>query len=596
MQSLSPKHSAAWRQAWDSGSTLFALAIFLKFVVFDVIWCSYTTFVPFSTLESYVTKLLATLVLVAPMYWGRMWRLQTAILLLLDVWLVANLMYYRTYYTAIPPANYLLVSNLDGFMGSVFDSFRWVDVLFPLLTVGTVVAFLRLRRTERVPARRRILPYGVPLLVLALTFGVATTVKGGFMRAVDQVRQSAYLCSSTPCIYSLFGHLCFELWQGQQELTPEVRQSIDQWLARRPALPVLPDSVEHPVSCIVILAESLESWVLGQTVEGQEITPCLNRLLAEPSTLYAPHVLTQVKGGRSIDAQLLVCTGLLPLNSGCYSSLYPDNDYPSLPKALHQAHDARAYLLTIDKLSTWNQGMIARSFGTDTILAYPDFELTEAFGTHKRIGDRSFFSQCRQKMERGEIWPAGQPAYLQMVTYSGHAPFKLPEHLQELTLADSIPEKARDYMQTAHYTDSAIGQFVDYLKTRPDYAQTMVVIMGDHEGLAGWRPELHEAVPWLVPAEPFTPLVVLNSPLGMRHEGVMGQVDIYPTLLGLLGLEDYRWAGLGQSILDPTKQSVAVGSHFNVVGQDYTPAEAERLRQAHDVSDAIIRFDYLRED
>lgn len=64
------------------------------------------------------------------------------------------------------------------------------------------------------------------------------------------------------------------------------------------------------------MAESLESWVLNLTVENQEITPYLNKLLKEPSTLYAPHVLTQVNGGRSIDAQLLMLAGLLPLQTG----------------------------------------------------------------------------------------------------------------------------------------------------------------------------------------------------------------------------------------------------------------------------------------
>jgi len=75
---------------------------------------------------------------------------------------------------------------------------------------------------------------------------------------------------------------------------------------------------------------------------------------------------------------------------------------------MHQQKNSRNYLLTIDKVSTWNQGVIAYSFGTDTIIAYHDFELTEAFGTHKRTGDGSFLAQCRQKIEKGEIWKKGR--------------------------------------------------------------------------------------------------------------------------------------------------------------------------------------------
>ena len=86
----------------------------------------------------------------------------------------------------------------------------------------------------------------------------------------------------------------------------------------------------------MILAESLESWVLEQTVEGQELTPCLNRLLKDSTTIYAPYVVSQVKGGRSIDAQLMVNTGLLPIDNGVYSLKYPHSTYPSLARAMKQ--------------------------------------------------------------------------------------------------------------------------------------------------------------------------------------------------------------------------------------------------------------------
>lgn len=39
----------------------------------------------------------------------------------------------------------------------------------------------------------------------------------------------------------------------------------------------------------------------------------------------------------------------------------------------------------------------------------------------------------------------------------------------------------------ANYTDYAIGPFIDYLKSRPDFDETMIVITGDHEGLASDR-------------------------------------------------------------------------------------------------------------
>lgn len=391
--------------------------------------------------------------------------------------------------------------------------------------------------------------------------------------------------------------LRIDLTEQQQEITPEIDQRIGSWLAAQPAWTPLPDSIETRRNCILILAESFESWVLEQEVEGQEITPCLNRLLKEPTTLYAPHVLTQVKGGRSIDAQLMINAGMLPLNSGAYSSLYPDNHYATLPKAMHELKHSRNYLLTIDKVSTWNQGAIAYSFGLDTIIAYHDFRKAEAFGTHKRIGDVPFFEQCSEKISDGEVWKQDETVFMQFVTYSGHAPFVLPQHLQEISFSDSIPAKAADYMKTARYTDKALGQFVDFLKSRPEYKETLIVITGDHEGLAFYRNELCQApaMQGIVSDKPYTPLIILNSPVGMRYEDVMGQIDIYPTLLQLLGLERYPWKGMGQSILSPTKRGLAVGSHMNVEGDASDSLTLHHLQQAHDIADLMLRFDYLKE-
>lgn len=97
------------------------------------------------------------------------------------------------------------------------------------------------------------------------------------------------------------------------------------------------------------------------------------------------------------------------------------------------------------------------------------------------------------KIEKGEIWKKGENVYMQLVTYSGHAPFKLPEELKEIHFSPAIPQKMNDYMTTARYTDKAIGKFVEYLKTLPQYDETLIVITGDHEGLATYREELCNA-------------------------------------------------------------------------------------------------------
>lgn len=583
------------QQLWDKTSIVFAVGIFLTFVAFDVIWCMDTTFASFSFFETYATKIIATLALAGVYALTRCRWAQIVVMALLDVLLVANLMYFRTYYSAIPASSYLEAGNLADFKASVTDSLRWADIVLPLITIATAVMAFRYKTTKRQPLTAVLKWWAAPLAGFALLLTGVNLCKGGFHKSLRSVRQSAYLCSADAPIFSVFGCIWYDITDDAEPITPEKQAEIERWLASQPKHQPADSVTEKRSNLLIVFAESLESWVLEKKVDGKEITPCLNRLLKEKSTLYAPNVLTQVKGGRSIDAQLMICSGLLPLMSGTYSSLYYDNTFYTLQKAMRGLKHSRSYLLTIDKVSTWNQGAVARSFGTDTIISYHDFKMTEAFGTHKRIGDASFFQQCREKIERGEVWKPGESVYMQFVTYSGHAPFKLPDHLRTITFPASIPEKAADYMTTAHYTDKAIGDFVAYLKTLPQYKETIVVIVGDHEGLASYRQELvgNPACRGLVSDKQLTPFIVLNSPVGMRYDKFMGQIDIYPTLLNLMQLDAYRWHGLGQSILDPRKQGVAVGSVMNVEGTG-SDKEVERLKEAHTVSDYMLRYDWLK--
>lgn len=583
------------QQLWDKTAIIFAVGIFLTFVAFDVIWCMDTTFASFSFFETYATKIIATLALAGVYALTRCRWAQIVVMALLDVLLVANLMYFRTYYSAIPASSYLEAGNLADFKASVTDSLRWADIVLPLITIATAVMAFRYKTTKRQPLTAVLKWWAAPLAGFALLLTGVNLCKGGFHKSLRSVRQSAYLCSADAPIFSVFGCIWYDITDAAEPITPEKQAEIERWLASQPKHQPADSVTEKRSNLLIVFAESLESWVLEKKVDGKEITPCLNRLLKEKSTLYAPNVLTQVKGGRSIDAQLMICSGLLPLMSGTYSSLYYDNTFYTLQKAMRGLKHSRSYLLTIDKVSTWNQGAVARSFGTDTIISYHDFKMTKAFGTHKRIGDASFFQQCREKIERGEVWKPGESVYMQFVTYSGHAPFKLPDHLRTITFPASIPEKAADYMTTAHYTDKAIGDFVAYLKTLPQYKETIVVIVGDHEGLASYRQELvgNPACRGLVSDKQLTPFIVLNSPVGMRYDKFMGQIDIYPTLLNLMQLDAYRWHGLGQSILDPRKQGVAVGSVMNVEGTG-SDKEVERLKEAHTVSDYMLRYDWLK--
>lgn len=67
--------------------------IFFKFLLFNAIWCYYTTFTPFSCWESYATAFVATLLLSVPYILTRHIAAGVLVMSVLDIWMVANLMY-----------------------------------------------------------------------------------------------------------------------------------------------------------------------------------------------------------------------------------------------------------------------------------------------------------------------------------------------------------------------------------------------------------------------------------------------------------------------------------------------------------------------
>lgn len=87
---------------------------------------------------------------------------------LLDFLLIANLMYFRTYYTAIPLNSYGLSGNLADFTGSVIDSLRWYDSLFPLSTLIAAIIHLR-TKTSHLKRPVRALPYvGILVVIICI--------------------------------------------------------------------------------------------------------------------------------------------------------------------------------------------------------------------------------------------------------------------------------------------------------------------------------------------------------------------------------------------------------------------------------------------
>lgn len=578
---------------------IISIATLLMFYVF---WMMQSTFRPFTYFVFWPILFLSSFFLTIPSLVTGKGILQVVWLLFFDSLFVANLMYHRTYYSAIPLKSYALVGNLADFSASVTDSFQWYFIFLPILTL---LAFLFFYFNKRI-TRKRPSPvsWAFYCLICFIVAFFADIPNGGAVNRMRALSESSNLKSAVIPIYSLGGYWISDYLKTNEKLSPQNLEEVREWLDTHHNITAAywNDSTrlyrKSPRNLVLILCESLESWVLQKNVEGIEITPNLNRLISDSTTFFAPNVVTQVGAGRSIEGQLLVTTGLLPMLNQVYAYDAIDSRYFSLPKALKQHNGAKTLLFSCDKPYVWNQKPVADAFGYDKLWHNGDFENTDPVGIFRLLSDGALMTQIVEKLKTRPIWSEDENAMVTVVTFSGHNPFVLPDHLRRISFKGDMPEMIKNYMITANYTDYSLQIFIDYLRSRSDWEDTMVVITGDHEGLAIDRQNAvnNPVSGKFVDPLQHTPLIILNSPVAGRYDREMGQVDIYSTILDLMNIPEYPWKGLGYSVISPDAPGIAIGSSGEVVTnlENPDPETISGLKKARTVSDRIIKFDLLQ--
>jgi phosphoglycerol transferase MdoB-like AlkP superfamily enzyme len=568
------------------------ITAFATILVFTLLWCYDTTFRAMSLVAYYPNNILLALILCLPaMLSSRRW-VQLIVLLLFDALLEANLMYCRTYFNAIPAESYLLAGNLKDFTASVFDSLRLRDILLPLVSIAGYIVNLKLvRKPFKRPSWFSYLWTVVFMLFLSW---IVSLFNGGYKAHLKKLSDSCYHSTCVAPAYTVFGFVIYDAINGNQAISQEDQARVSAWLDKNNRLKPA-TATQKPRNIVLIFCESFESWPINCTVDGKQLTPFLNSVVADSTTLFVPNVATQVGAGRSIDAQLLLLAGMYPMTNNVYSVKAPSSTYFTIPKAVKE-HGGKTWLMTCDKPHVWNQNLVTKAFGIDNFIHDDAWTNDQPIGVTKRLSDKRFFEQSVEKMKKGEIWPEGQYAFVMWVTYSGHAPFELPDEIKRISFdKNKYTETLSNYMSDVNYTDSALQTLVEYLRTRSDWNNTSVVIVGDHEGLANYRDGIvaNKNCSFVSPGQ-YTPLIVINSPVGGHIDKTVGQIDIYPTLSQLFGINDYKWQGLGESILADSHPGVAINYSHRIIGNEdnhTTEAQQKELQNIQQISDLIIRYD-----
>ncbi|MDE6704077.1 MAG: sulfatase-like hydrolase/transferase [Muribaculaceae bacterium] len=365
-------------------------------------------------------------------------------------------------------------------------------------------------------------------------------------------------------------------------LTETERANISDYLKTQATHEPSPLIRNRGKNLVFIIVESLNSSVINVTDGEHRLTPLLSELVSSDSVISSTGMLSQIIDGGSSDGQLIYNTGLLPLMNGVAAMSFGENQFPSLAKALSPASSAE---FIVETAAVYNHRTTSCAFGYDTL---HDASSLQAAGlVSKDIGD----DDAVLTYAFDQMLTMPQPFFTEITTLSMHFPFDIAG-FEPAGWIDSldVPDKTKRYYQTVHYTDAAIGRFLSRLKDSPLADNTIVVIASDHD----CNPEN------IVDNDDMTvdfPIlfIALGSGETLHYDGPMGQIDVFPTILDIMGVENSsnQWRGLGKSILSGGPTGAI--SRLRRISGNPDEEELMRLNRAFTISDTLIRSNYFAE-
>ncbi|MBK5488964.1 hypothetical protein COL41_18310 [Bacillus mycoides] len=289
---------------------------------------------------------------------------------------------------------------------------------------------------------------------------------------------------------------------------------------------------------IVVTLESLQTFLIGASVNGQEVTPFLNEFINE--SYYFDNFFHQTGQGKTSDSEFLIDTSLYPLNRGAVFFTHGNNDYTATPEILRQ----QGYFTSVfhaNNATFWNRNIMYSALGYDRYYNELDYKITPETNLNWGLKDIEYFDQSVDILKTVD-----QPFYARFLTLTNHYPFTYDEDTKFIEPYNSGNGVFDRYIVTARYLDESIKKFIERLKAEGMYDDSIIVLYGDHYGIS----EKHNrAMAQFLEKDQITEFDTLNlqrTPLYIHIPGQTegqtiskptGQIDMKPTILNLLGVD-----------------------------------------------------------
>jgi lipoteichoic acid synthase len=540
---------------------------------------------------------------------------------LLSFLLYANSLYYRFFNDFITLPTLTQTQNFGDVSSSVTSLLKPYDILFfvDIILLIALLAFRFVKIEIKDMNRRRVVAlFLFSLAISSANLGLAESDRPQLLtRGFDRNYIVKYLGMYNYTIYDAVQSTkasAQRVMADSDDMTEVINFTKSNYAEPNPKY----FGAGEGMNVIYLHLESIQNFLIDYKLHGEEVTPFLNSLTSEESTLYFDNFFHQTAQGKTADAEFMLETSLYGLPQGSAFTTKGLNTYQAAPAILGQQGYTSA-VFHGNSGSFWNRDEIYKSFGMNKFFDADSYELNPEDMADYGLMDKPFFEESIPMLES-----LPQPFYSKFITVSHHYPYHIDE--EDATIAPhTTGDKSVDrYFQTARYADEALKQFFEDLKESGLYDNSIIIMYGDHYGIS----ENHNKAMEKVLGKEITPFEstgLQRVPLFIRVPGMEGgvnheyggQIDLLPTLLHLLGTDTKEYIQFGTDLLSeqhddiiPFRNGDFVSSEITSISGKYYDSttgmelEKDRLEEAKlyrenveeklSLSDRVVNGDLLR--
>ncbi|WP_316812503.1 LTA synthase family protein [Pedobacter heparinus] len=319
------------------------------------------------------------------------------------------------------------------------------------------------------------------------------------------------------------------------------------------------DQPLYKPNVIMITVESLSADFLGHFGNTQNLTPVLDSL-SNQNLVFNNMYATGTRTVRGMEALTL---SIPPTPGSSIVRRRKNENLTTVGYIFQRAGYTRTFYYGGDGYFD-NMNEYFGSNGFDITDRGRNMKVGESYLTKRTIiADRQVTFENAWGICDGDLFDAvirgadkdyqnGKPFYNFVMTTSNHRPFTYPD--------GKIEAKVKNREAAVRYTDYAIGDFLKKVQKKSWYKNTVVIIVADHCAASAGKNEIDIS-------KYHIPCIVLNLPVKGKLviDKLCSQIDLYPTLFGLLGW-NYESNLYGQNVLEPGYQArVMLGTYQKLV-------------------------------